>query len=268
MVNDNLAFFAAGSRGYKMPALDDLLNASAQAQVDLFDSREVQSIEGGVKTQMGRVSFTVNGFFTSLKKQIGQGAELDPVTGGTIWAIRQNPDNRSYGAELEAIVSPTPGLLLQGSATFLKAELGGGVDSLLRFKGERLAVVPNHLGNLAATFSPPAFSDFQVRADWHWVGARLTESPLTRVDNTELPFYSYFNFGASLAIPSSSVRLNLDLLNAFQSKGLEEGNPRLVGVGGSPIFLARPLLPRRVLVGVSYDFGAGSGNTLDGARGE
>ena len=57
-------------------------------------------------------------------------------------------------------------------------------------------------------------------------------------------------------------------MNAFQSKGLEEGNPRLVGVGGAPIFLARPLLPRRVLVGVSYDFGAGARNTLDGARGE
>ena len=35
--------------GYKMPALDEFLNAAAQEQVDLFDSREVQSVEGGVK---------------------------------------------------------------------------------------------------------------------------------------------------------------------------------------------------------------------------
>ncbi len=268
VVNDNLAVFAAGSRGYKMPALDELLNAQAQAQVDLFDSREVESIEGGVKTQLGRVAFTVNGFFTNLKNIIGQGAEVDPVTGGTVWAIRESPDNRSYGAELEAIVSPTPGLQFQGSATFLQAELGGGVDSLERFRGERLAVVPKHLGNLAATFSPPAFSDLQVRADWHWVGARLTESPLTRVDDTELPAYSYFNFGASLGIPRAGIRLNVDLLNAFQSKGLEEGNPRLVSVGGAPIFLARPLLPRRVLVGLSYDFGAGGGTTLEAEAGQ
>ncbi len=267
VVNDNLAVFAAGSRGYKMPALDELLNAQAQAQVDLLDSREVQSIEGGVKTQLGRVAFTVNGFFTNLKNIVGQGAELDPVTGGTIWAIRLSPDNRSYGAELEAIVSPTPGLQLQGSATFLQAELGGGVDSLERLRGERLAVVPKHLGNLAATFSPPAYSDLQLRADWHWVGARLTESPLTRVDDTELPFYNYFNFGASLGIPRAGVRLNVDLLNAFQGKGLEEGNPRLVAVGGAPIFLARPLLPRRLLVGVTYDFGAGGGTTLEGEPG-
>ena len=267
MVNDNLAVFAAGSRGYKMPALDELLEAQSQNQVDLFDAREVQSIEGGVKTQLGRVAFTVNGFFTNLKNVIGQGAELDSE-GRTVWVIRQSPDNRSYGAELEAIVSPTPGLQLQGSATFLKAELGGGVDSLERFRGARLAVVPNHLGNLAATFSPPAFSDLQLRADWHWVGARLTESPLTRVDNTELPFYNYFNFGASLGVPSAGVRLNVDLLNAFQGKGLEEGNPRLTGVGGTPFFLARPLLPRRLLVGVSYDFGARGGSTLEGEPGQ
>ena len=270
VVNDNLAIFAAGSRGYKMPALDDLLNASAQEQVDLFESREVQSVEGGVKTQLGRVSFTVNGFYTNLKNQISQGAELNPSTGGTIWVIRQSPDNQSYGVELEAIVAPTPGLQLQGSATFLQAELGGGVDSLAALKGERLALVPKHLGNLAATFSPSTFRDLEVRADFHWVGSRFVEGPLTRprdVDPVELPAYGYFNFGASLAIPGSGVRLNADLLNAFQSKGLEEGNPRLVGVGVTPFFVARPLLPRRLLVGVSYDFGAGGGNTLEAAPG-
>ena len=262
-VNPNLAVFVAGSRGYKMPALDELLQASSQDQVDLFDAREVESFEGGVKTQMGRVAFTVNGFFTNLKNIIGQGAEVDPVTGGTVWVIRESPDNRSFGAELEAIVAPIPGLQFQGSATFLQAELGGGVDSLEDLKGERLAVVPKTLGNLAATFSPASLPQFQVRADWHWVGARLTESPLTRVDDTELPAYSYFNFGAAIGIPSAGVRVNVDLVNAFQSKGLEEGNPRLVSVGGSPIFLARPLLPRRLLVGLSYDFGAGGGTTLD-----
>ena len=268
VVNDNLAVFAAGSRGYKMPALDELLNASAQSQVDLFDAREVQSIEGGVKTQFGRVGLTVNGFFTNLKNIVGQGAEVDPVTGATVWAIRASPDNRSFGAEVEAIVAPTPGLQLQGSATFLEAELGGGVDSLADLKGERLSLVPRTLGNLAVTYSPPAFSDLRLLADFHWVGARLTESPLTRVDDTELPGYSYFNFGASLGIPRAGVRLHVDLLNAFQSKGLEEGNPRLVSVGGSPIFLARPLLPRRLLVGLTYDFGAGGGTTFEGEAGQ
>jgi iron complex outermembrane recepter protein len=271
VVNDNLAVFAAGSRGYKMPALDDLLNAQAQAQVDLFDAREVESVEGGVKTQLGRVSFTVNGFYTTLKNQIGQGAEFDAGTGRTTWVVTENPDTRSFGAELEAIVAPVPGLQLQGSATIMQAELGGGVDSLLYRKGLRLALAPRTLGNLAATFSPQGLSNLQLVADFHWVSSRFSEDAARRnldIDPAILPSYNYFNFGASYRFPESGVRLNADLVNAFQSKGLEEGNPRLIGVGVTPFFVARPLLPRRLLVGVSYDFGAGGGSTLEAAPGQ
>ena len=50
-----------------MPALDEFLNASAQQQVDLFESREVQSAEGGVKFANSQFGVTVNGFYTKLK---------------------------------------------------------------------------------------------------------------------------------------------------------------------------------------------------------
>ena len=252
MLRENLAVYVAGSRGYKMPALDEFLQAQSQEQVDLFDSREVRSVEGGVKAQTGPLSFTVNGFYTQLKNIVGQGAETDPVTGGTIWVITTSPENRSYGAEVEAVFAPVEGLQLQGSATFLQAELGPGIDSV---EGRRLAGVPNHLGNLAALYSPVGVAGLQFRADWHWVGSRFTDDAIRRVLDTKLPFYNYFNFGAGFAIPSAGVRVNIDLLNAFQSKGLEEGNPRLVSTGGAPIFLARPLLPRRLQASVSYDFG-------------
>jgi len=68
-----------------------------------------------------------------------------------------------------------------------------------------------------------------------------------------LPAYNYFNFGTAYALRSGTT-INLDLLNAFQGKGLEEGNPRLVTTG--PVFLARPILPRRFQVSVSYDLGS------------
>jgi outer membrane receptor protein involved in Fe transport len=254
-VNQNLSLYASGSRGYKMPALDEFLQASAQNQVDLFDAREVQSIEGGVKTQLGRAAVTVNGFYTKLKNVIGQGLEV--VNGVSTWVIRNQPENRSYGAEVEAVLAPVQGLQLQGNVTLLKAELGGGVDSLAEFVGRRLAVVPTNLGNLAAIYTVPTAAGLQLKADWHWVGSRFSEDPLTRPETNPatLPFYNYFNIGAGFAIPGAGARVDVDLLNAFQSKGLEEGNPRLTSAGGTPIFLARPILPRRFQVAVSYDFG-------------
>jgi iron complex outermembrane recepter protein len=258
-MSDNVSLYASGSRGYKMPALDDFLNASAQEQVDLFDSRDVRSIEGGVKTDLGRASVTVNGFYTDLKNVVGQGLEV--VNGVTTWVIRNQPTNRSYGAEIEAVVSPIEGLQLQGNVTLLKAELGGGVDSLEQFVGRRLAVVPTNLGNLSALYSPASARSLELRADWHWVGKRFSEDPLTRPEDNPaiLPFYNYFNFGVGFDIPNAGARINLDLLNAFQSKGLEEGNPRLSAAGATPIFVARPLLPRRLQASISYDFGGGQG---------
>jgi outer membrane receptor protein involved in Fe transport len=253
-LNDHVSVYGTGARGYKMPALDEFLNATAAEQVALFDSRQVQSVEGGVKYATSRVAVTVNGFYTKLKNITGQGAVIDPVTGITTWRITSDPQQRSFGAEVEAFVSPVEGLQLIGSGTILKAEQGPGIDSLV---GVELAGVPRTIGNLAAIYSSPQASGLQFKADMHWVGSRFTLSPRDRVVNTKLPSYQYFNFGVGWAIPNAAARINVDLLNAFQSKGLEEGNPRLITAGGSPLFFARPLLPRRLQASIEYDFGGG-----------
>ena len=247
-VNDNFSVYGSGARGYKMPALDEFLNASAQQQVNLFDSREVLAGELGVKYASGRMGVTVNGFYTKLKNIVSQGAVVDPVTGATSWTILTAPENRAYGAEVEAFVSPVDGLQLIGTGTFLEADLASGADI-----GSRINGVPRAIGNLAAIYSPRRVAGLQLKTDWHYVASRFADFAV----GTTLPAYNYFNFGAGFAIPGAGARVNLDVLNAFQSKGLEEGNPRLLSTGGAPIFLARPLLPRRVQASIEYDFGGG-----------
>ena len=245
-INDNVSVYGSGARGYKMPALDEFLNASAQQQVDLFDSREVLSAEGGVKYASGKVGVTVNGFWTKLKNIVSQGAVVDPVTGATTWTILTSPENRAYGAEVEVFVSPVEGLQLIGSGTFLKAELASGADI-----GSRINGVPKTIGNFAVIYSPSRAAGLQFKADMHHVGTRVADVAV----GTTLPSYQYFNLGAGFALPGAGARINVDVLNAFQNKGLEEGNPRLLTAGGSPIFLARPLLPRRFQASIEYDFG-------------
>jgi outer membrane receptor protein involved in Fe transport len=240
----NLSLYAAGARGYKMPSLDEFLNGTAEQQVDLLASREVQSVEGGVKGFVGPLGFTVGGFWTKLKNIVSQGLVIDSVTGGSTWIIVPSPQNKSYGTEIEVVATPAQGLQLLGSATILKAELGTGAGADI---GSRIAGVPTSIANAAALYS---IRGLQLKADWHWVDRR----PVDVKAGVTLPAYNYFNFGAAYALPGSGTTINLDLLNAFQGKGLEEGNPRLVTTG--PVFLARPILPRRFQVSVSYDLGA------------
>ena len=58
-----LALSRLGARGYKMPALDEFLNAHGGGAGGPVRVAEVQSVEGGVKGAIGRSSaFTVNGF--------------------------------------------------------------------------------------------------------------------------------------------------------------------------------------------------------------
>ena len=260
-LNDQVGLYVTGARGYKMPALDEFLNASAQAQVDLFGSRKVESFEGGVKYATSRLAVTVNAFYTTLKNQTGQGAIVDPVTGATTWRITVDPDVKSFGTEVEAFVSPVEGLQLIGSGTLLDAKLGKGAPTTISngapLVSTLLGGVPPLIGNLAAIYSPQRAAGLQFKADMHYVGSRYTERPQDRVTGTKLPSYAYFNFGAGFAIPNAGARINVDLLNAFQNKGLEEGNPRLITSGGTPVFLARPLLPRRLQASIEFDFGGG-----------
>ncbi len=244
-VNDQWAVYVQGSRAYKMPALDEFLNASAQGQVDVFENQQVLGGEGGVKYASPTLGFTLDAFYTLLKNVTSQGAVVDPNTGRTIWIINTSPENRSYGLEAEVSATPYEGFKVLANATYLRAELGAGAGADI---GSLLNGVPKYIGNLSATYSK---AGWQLLADYHFVAKRYTNIKA----GTNLPAYNYFNFGISYDIPNSAVTIEGNVLNAFQSKGLEEGNPRLLLAGQTnPYFLARPILPRRFSLSANYRF--------------
>src|SRR5438445_12834944 len=100
-LNDQTALYALGSRAYKMPALDEFLNASAAQQVSLFQPTRNWTGEVGVKHAARNFGVTLDGFYTLLKDIVSQGLVVDPITGQSVWIIQQSPEVRSYGLELE-----------------------------------------------------------------------------------------------------------------------------------------------------------------------
>lgn len=254
-VNSQFALYAQASRGYKMPALDEFLNAQAQAQIDVFENQETRLAEAGVKYSSPMLGFSIGGYWGELKNIVGQGAEVDPNTGVITWVVRPSPESRSYGAELEFSARPASGFTVFGAGTYVKPQTLPGTGAALTAGG-----IPDFLTNLAATYT---ISGLTFKADWHYVGTRDLINSAYDVDQGvyttyekvgELKAYNYFNVGAMYRIPAQPVSISLDVLNVNQSKGFEEGNPRLPAAGGAEFFLARPLLPRRAQLAISYQF--------------
>lgn len=256
-VNTEIALYAQGSRAYKMPALDEFLTGAAQAQVDLLKARETEFVEGGLKYSNPLLGGTLGLFWGQLKNNVGQGEIVDPVTGNTEWVVQVNPDSRAYGVEIEASVRPVPALNVMGAGTFLATKSVTPAGASLTAGG-----VPKAVVNLVAVYTVPS-SGFSLKGDWHFLGARdIVDAAYDYASGTytkynvvgSLKAYNYFNFGASYAIPGQGITISADLLNAFQSNGFEEGNPRLIATGGNPLFLARPILPRQFVAFISYLF--------------
>ncbi len=246
-LSSEFSIYALGSRAYKMQELDFFLQANQLAQLgDTSPPMHTGSLEGGIKYASRRWGLALNGFYTLLKNIVDQGAEFDPASGRTVWKIRPRPQNRAYGVEIEGSAVPTQGLTLLGQATILKAVVDTTIagESWVRQSG-----VPTLLGNLAGTYSR---GNVTLLGDVHYVGTRFS-GEINLSPRPELPKYAYANFGLSYRIPRQGIMISADLLNAFESTGLEEGNPRLVGAV-RPQFFARPILPRRFQVSMGYTF--------------
>jgi outer membrane receptor protein involved in Fe transport len=262
-LTDQTAIYALGSRAYKMPALDEFIFPSAQQAVSLFESRRVWTGEVGVKHAGRNFGLTLDGFYTVLKNIVSQGFVTDPNTLQSIWTIQANPSLGSYGLELEASGHlPNSGFGAQTNWTVLRGVYASCPDTTGApgtFNacpkgadvGTLLSGIPPVVGNLAVTYG--SRSGVSLDADWHFVDRRCT-SQLGCA--TLLPTYSYLNLGAQYVIPANGITIRADLLNVYQSIGLEEGNPRLSLVGGNTgaDFLARPILPRALLVSMGYKF--------------
>jgi len=255
LLTDHTSLYASASKGYKMPALDEFLDAKP-AQVALFNPRKTQSIEGGVKWATPAYGVTLNGFYTKLTNIVSSGIVLDPVTGLPIFVNVTSPENRSQGAEIEVAATPIQPLLIMTSWTVLKPTLGNGAGADI---GSLILGVPKYIGNLTVGWTAGPIG---LNADWHSVAQRSqSKGDPTNVNPqlraaTFLPAYNYFNFGGRWAM-ENGMTFSVDVLNAFQSLGLEEGNPRLSLLPGgrtSNLFLARPILPRRVQTSLRFNF--------------
>lgn len=246
-VRQGLNAYVRGSRGYKMPILDQYLFATDPDSEDFPRVAEtLWQAEGGVKFGSPRLGFSAVGYWLQLSDFPSQDARV--VDGETVFVTNFVGESRTIGLEFEAVSEPVERLRLNGTLTLQDPEYTEFVQGEEDLSGNQIRRIPQIISSLSAHYTLP--QGLGVRGQWNFIGDRWSNNQNT----VELNRYDYWSFRGEYQIPDQGVTLTATVQNAFGDDGLTEGNPRVDESLGAPLtrFLARPILPRRWVFGLKY----------------
>lgn len=258
-VSDQVSVYGRGTNGFKMPIMDNVRSAGEDG---VLEPEDIAQIEGGIKIASPKVGLSAVVYWLEIQDFPSGDVQIDPETGETEFVTRFAGEARTVGTEIEVVAAPMPELRLNGTATFQNpeytdffTEVGGECQNpsgtLCDVSGNRVRRIPQTILEVGAAFD---VGNLTLNGDVNFVGERFSNNENTIV----LDSYSLLDLGASYRFPQVGVTARLDVSNVTDegANALTEGNPRIdESVGAqSTFFLARPVLPRRVTAGITYEF--------------
>lgn len=258
-VSDQVAIYGRGTSGFKMPILDNVRSAGAMGNLELED---VLQFEGGVKVASPRIGLSAVAYWLQLQNFPSGDVQVDPDTGETVFVTNFAGEARTIGTEIEVVAAPVPALRLNATATLqrpryeeflvpLSDVCEDPAGTVCDLSGNEVRRIPEVILGLGAGYD---VGDLTLNGDWHYVGDRFANNENSIV----LDGYGIVDLGADYRFPLYGVTLSVDMKNVTDegAEALTEGNPRVDEQVGaqSTLFLARPVLPRRVEAGLSYEF--------------
>lgn len=192
----------------------------------LAEPTEGKGYEVGLKTELwdGRLSSTVSAFQidnTNIIQNI-----IAFVNSQTVFTDVQSGVQRSQGFEIDAVITPRPGLQIYTSYSYIDATIHRNPANPA-FEGRRLQASARHLANLWVR------QDFKIgdRGDWYvTAGANHTGSQHLRAENPNLFRSPYTLFDVALGYQVRQGRqgwlAELALKNVFDKETFPSNNTR------------------------------------------
>ncbi len=221
--------FGRYTRSFSYPRFDTILGGATLPGSTLpLPVAKVQQAEAGVKFATTGLRLTTTGFWSKFDRLNG-GTQV-AAADGSITNANIIFDTRTYGVEVEAVVSPfagfdvsavgmwqDPKIIRVDTLTGANAQSSQGGD-ITRVPRVQLTVQPSYAF---------ALGDAQARlyGTFFTIGRRFQDaSNLSR-----LPAYSSVDLGAS--IETGGLELRASVNNVFDVVGLTEGNARAAVIG-------------------------------------
>jgi iron complex outermembrane recepter protein len=244
-LSDSASLYARSSRGYKMPLIDQYLFSTNRNDPTFPVTPEtLWQNEVGLKMGGSWYALAAVAYWMQIENFPSQDARVDPQTGETNFVTVFAGQARTLGMELEAAVQPVRFFRLQGNLTVQDPRYSRFNEGSGDFSGNRIRRIPQVMGDLTGTFM---YGNANLGLNYSYVGHRFSNNANT----VDLPGFGLVNVTAGYTYENFTV--GLQLVNALNGFGLTEGNPRMDETQGavSDIFLARPVLPRRLMLSVT-----------------
>ena len=258
-MSDALNVYGVASRGYGFPTLGTFAgNVALDSQGNFVqpepkENEAFRQLEGGLKLSAAGFSATLAGYWVQIRNRLQ--SDLKVIDGRDVIVTNAVGRSRTYGLEATAAYVPraVPGARLQSSVTLQDPRTTEYRVGTQDYSGNQVLRQPEVMLN-HSLFYDRAGLDCMV--NWSHIGPRFADD----ANLFEMQGFDLISTEAGYTAPlgaNRSLRIGVNVYNLFDDHGLTEGDPRLApGVDPRrfPYLNARPVLPRRVKLDLTYNF--------------
>jgi outer membrane cobalamin receptor len=270
-LSNNANLYGSFTKGVYFPEMRTFGNVNLDAKGNFIqaapsNNENVYQTEVGLKYGSSKLSGTIAGYYINIKNRLQNDVYL-----GSDGVIREITNavgsTTTMGIEVSLAYKLAKGLIADMNMTiqdhryddFIKnlpgadGIFGTSDDNKIDYKGNWVLRQPKFMVNGGLTYNRKGWD---VGVNTVYTGKRFADDQ----NNVVLPEYTILNLRTAREFSlseSQTITFGFNLYNAFNSRGLTEGDPRVADTStlkNDPFYNARSILPRRLMISLSMKF--------------
>ncbi|MEL6949858.1 MAG: TonB-dependent receptor [Pseudomonadota bacterium] len=248
-LNDTTNLFANASRGFFFPQIRSV--PFNNGQLASYEGEIIDTIEAGVKFEHDSWDAYAALFYTTLDDRRNVDFVNDPNNPGNIIEEVTTQSTEAFGIEASATYYINDYWSLHGNITLRDHEFTEAGNPAV--VGQELRRQPTELANTAVRFN---YGNFDAALFHNFHGDNFAND----TNSVKLDSYNLVRLEAGYTFEldnAQTARVSVHVFNLTDEQGITEGSPRQGNAqSGQPaqFFVGRPILPRRVMLRLAYDF--------------
>ena len=248
-LNDTTNLFANASRGFFFPQIRSV--PFNNGRLASYEGEIIDTIEAGVKFEHDNWDAYAALFYTTLDDRRNVDFVNDPNNPGNIIEEVTIQSTEAFGIEASATYYINDYWSLHGNITLRDHEFTEAGNPAV--VGQELRRQPTEMANTAVRFN---YGNFDAALFHNFHGDNFAND----TNSVKLDSYNLVRLEAGYTFEldnAQTARVSVHVFNLTDEQGITEGSPRQGNAqSGQPaqFFVGRPILPRRVMLRLAYDF--------------